>query len=170
MASKLLAAAVRHSPPDSRCWGNAMLRELDFVESDWAAVLWALGSTTAILKHAVPRGVRAWLVKHAGKRGERVPKSIARSVAGLASGVVISACVLAACLFGLSRLSLVLFPEWQLNQRAWAQWLALLGMPEAIFVITAVVLWRKRRTVAAGILLGAVILIMHVIVHIATHG
>ncbi len=170
MASKLLDAAVRHLPPDSRCWGNAMLRELDFVESDWAAVFWALGSLTAIFKHSVPRGVRAWLAKQAAREGDRTPKDMARKAAGLASGVVISAGVLAACLFGLSRLSSVLFPEWQLSQRAWAQWLALLGIPETIFLVTAVVLWRRRRTVAAGILLGAVTLITHVIVHIATHG
>ena len=157
-------------PPHSRCWGNAMLRELDFVESDWAAVLWALGSMIAIFKLAVPRALRAWLAKRAAREGERTPKGMARKAAGLASGVVISAGVLAACIFGLSMLSSRFVPEWQLNQRAWAQWLALLGIPETIFLVTAVVLWRKRRTVAAGILLGAVTLITHVIVHIATHG
>jgi len=147
-----------------------MLRELDFVESDWAAVLWALGSMRAIFRHAVPRSLRDWLAKHAAREGERTPKGMARKAAGLASGVFISGGVLAACIFGLSMLSSLFVPEWQLNQRAWAQWLALLGIPETIFLITAVVLWRKRRTVAAGILLGAVTLITHVIVHIATHG
>jgi hypothetical protein len=28
-----------------------MLREMDFVEGDWAALFWALGSATALLKH-----------------------------------------------------------------------------------------------------------------------
>jgi hypothetical protein len=28
-----------------------MLREMDFVESDWAALFWALGSATALFKH-----------------------------------------------------------------------------------------------------------------------
>jgi hypothetical protein len=28
-----------------------MLREMDFIENDWAALFWALGSVTALLKH-----------------------------------------------------------------------------------------------------------------------
>ena len=28
-----------------------MLREMDFVEGDWAALFWALGSATALFKH-----------------------------------------------------------------------------------------------------------------------
>jgi hypothetical protein len=31
-----------------------MLRELDFVESDWGALFWALGSATALFKHLEP--------------------------------------------------------------------------------------------------------------------
>jgi hypothetical protein len=42
LASKLLRAILRHSSADSQEWANAMLRELDFIENDWAALFWAL--------------------------------------------------------------------------------------------------------------------------------
>jgi hypothetical protein len=50
LASAILSASVRRAPPAVREWGNAMLREMDFVEGDWAALFWALGSATALFK------------------------------------------------------------------------------------------------------------------------
>jgi len=51
LASAILTAAVRRASPGVREWGNAMLREMDFVESDWDALFWALGSATALFKY-----------------------------------------------------------------------------------------------------------------------
>lgn len=51
LASAILTAAVRRASPGVREWGAAMLRELDFVEGDWAALLWAIGSVTVLFKH-----------------------------------------------------------------------------------------------------------------------
>jgi len=51
LASAILTAAVRRASPGVREWGAAMLRELDFVESDRAALLWAIGSVTVLFKH-----------------------------------------------------------------------------------------------------------------------
>ena len=50
LASAILTTAVRWASPGAREWGNAMLRELDFVEGDWAALFWALGSATAVFR------------------------------------------------------------------------------------------------------------------------
>ena len=52
LASAILTAAVRRASPTVREWGAAMLREMDFVESDWAALLWALGSVPVLFKHS----------------------------------------------------------------------------------------------------------------------
>jgi hypothetical protein len=49
-------------------------------------------------------------------------------------------------------------------------WVAMIGIPEVIFIVAAVALWRKRRSIAVGILLSAVTLVAHFIVHVATHG
>jgi hypothetical protein len=42
-------------------------------------------------------------------------------------------------------------------------------LPEIIFVVAIVALWRKRRPMAVGILLLAVTLGTHFIVHVANH-
>jgi hypothetical protein len=54
LASAILTAAARRSSPGVREWGTAMLREMDFVESDWAALLWAIGCVPVLLKHLEP--------------------------------------------------------------------------------------------------------------------
>jgi hypothetical protein len=57
-ASRLLSVTVRYSSRESRNWGNAMLREMDFAESDWTALFWALGSTTALCRHSAWQQLR----------------------------------------------------------------------------------------------------------------
>jgi hypothetical protein len=52
LASAIFTAAVRRAAPRDREWGNAMLREMDFAEDDWAALCWAIGSATTLLKHS----------------------------------------------------------------------------------------------------------------------
>jgi len=49
-ATVLLESAIRIAPPDTREWGQAMQGELSHVEGAWAAVMWALGSTTVLVK------------------------------------------------------------------------------------------------------------------------
>jgi hypothetical protein len=170
LAAKLLRAVIRHAPDESQDWANAMLRELDFIESDWATLLWALGSTTAMFRHGVPRGLKAWFEIVFVQEGEPVLKSIGKHAVGVVSGAVIAAGVLAASAFGLVRLSLFLFPGWDVERVPWAQWLSVIAIPETIFIVAAVALWRKRRSTAAGIVLSAIVLFTHFIVHVATHG
>jgi hypothetical protein len=55
----LLRAVLRLAPIESRDWALAMLRELDFIEGEWAALFWGLGSSMAILRHAAS-GWRGW--------------------------------------------------------------------------------------------------------------
>jgi LPXTG-motif cell wall-anchored protein len=50
------------------------------------------------------------------------------------------------------------------------EWLAIVGIPEAVFMAAAIVLWRKKRSMAAGILLAAMMLMTHAIIHGLTHG
>ena len=97
-------------------------------------------------------------------------KNMGKKALEMVSGVAIACAVLASCAFGLARLSVLLFPGWDLERLPWAEWLTVIVIPEAIFIITAVALWQKRRSVAAGILLSAITLISHFVVHITTHG
>jgi len=50
LARAILKAGVRMASPEAREWGQAMLRELDFVPGDWASLWWALGSVGALFQ------------------------------------------------------------------------------------------------------------------------
>jgi hypothetical protein len=53
----------------------------------------------------------------------------------------------------------------------WAQWVTVIVIPETIFIGAAVLaLRRKRRSMATGIVLSAITLIAHFVIHLATHG
>ena len=168
-AVKLLNGVTRNSQPQNQGWGNAMLRELDFIDSDWASLMWALGGTTAILKHSVAITARGWVRQQIDRRGEWTPKNVVKKVAGLASGVGISAGVLAVSIVGVSRLLSAVISTRKFEHLHWLGWLPVLVIPEGIFAIAAIALWRKRRDMAGGIVLGAVALGLHVIVYVTTH-
>ena len=75
--------------------------------------------------------------------------------------------LLVVCMFGVVDLLFHLFPKWDLGPMPW--WVAVIVIPEITFVVAIVALWRKRRPMALGILLTAVILATHFAVHIANH-
>jgi cytochrome bd-type quinol oxidase subunit 2 len=166
LASRLLRAVARHSQPATQDWANAMLRELDFIESDWAALLWALGSTAVIFGHSLPRAFRAWLEKRREQNQGSRKESIGKKAAGVTAGIVIVLAVTSLA-FALVRQLFYAFPAWDLGSMPW--WVAMIVIPEIIFVVTAVALWRKRRSVATGILLSGIVLVVHFVVHAATH-
>jgi hypothetical protein len=161
LAARLLRAAVRLAPGESREWASAMLRELDFVEGDWAALFWALGSTTVILRQAAS----AWREWFKGKTKEEVGmNSTGKKALGVGLGIF-SALALVGCSFAILRISGLVFPG--LEHSRWAYWLAVLAIPEAIFVGATVALWRKRGPVAAGVLAIGLMMGLHVAVHFA---
>jgi hypothetical protein len=159
LAVGLLKAAIRIAPAASREWAAAMLRELDFVEDDWAALMWALGSTTVILR----RAVIAWREWLKGSTKEEVGMSnTGRKALGVGLGML-SALALVGCTFAMLRIISLVFPG--LEHSPWAYWLAVLIVPEAIFVGATIALWRKRGPVAAGILATGLMMALHVAVH-----
>jgi hypothetical protein len=162
LAVKLLNAVLRHAPPRSRDWANAMLRELDFIEGDWAALFWALGSTAAILRHAASV-FRAWLKGRINQ--EAGMNNMGKKAIGVGLGAV-SALMLVGCAFAVLRIAAYLFPGLQLEHSEWTHWLAVIVIPETIFVAAAIVLWRRKGPVAAGILTTALMIGLHVAVHL----
>lgn len=159
LAAALLRYAIRIAPEASREWAAAMLRELDFVEGDWAALMWGLGSTTVILRHAAAAW-REWLK---GKTKEEVGmNTTGKKALGVGLGML-SALGLVGCTFATLRIAGLLFPG--LEHSSWAYWLAVMIVPEVIFVGATVALWRKRGPVAAGILATGLMMALHVAVH-----
>ena len=159
LAERLLRAVIRLAPGESTEWATAMLRELDFIEGDWEALFWALGSATVILRHAA--GVwRGWFK---GRTKEDVGmNSTGKKALGVGLGIF-SALALIGCAFAMLRL--YLFPGLGLYRLGWT----VIVIPEVIFIVAAVVLWRKRGPVAAGILTLALVVGLHLAVHLTAH-
>jgi hypothetical protein len=170
LSSRLLNAAARHASSDTQDWAHAMLRELDYIEGDWAALFWAVGGTTAIFRYSVPREVRAWAQRRRPNRAEELMmNTIGQKATGVISGVGMAFAVVA-CAFGFVRLFFLLFPAWDIERMPWAEWLGVIVVPETIFIVTSVAVWRRRRSMAVGIVLSAITLITHFVIHVAAHG
>ena len=137
-----------------------MLRELDFVESDWAALRWALGGSTALLRHSASHRGSSWLTRVLGPEGESV--SARKKALGAMLGVGLAGATLALGVCGLWRRHLVVL----LPQAEWARaTIAVIAGLEVVYLRGAIALWRRRRPVAVGILLAAVALTVHVAIH-----
>jgi putative effector of murein hydrolase LrgA (UPF0299 family) len=155
LASRLLNALVRRSAPESRSWGLAMLREMDFVEGDWSALCWALGSSMALWRRALSRKARS-------------VKSLTRSALAVLAGLAVAGAVLTVCILVLSGL---IHASWFAHADGrLAERLLWIVVPEAVYVVSAAALWRRRTSVALGILTAGVMLMTHAIVHYVTHG
>jgi hypothetical protein len=163
LAAGLLRAVLRLAPSESSDWAYAMLRELDFIESDWAALFWALGSTAALLRHAANgRGARL----RSKLQKEADMNSTGKKAMGVGLGAF-SALMLAGCAFAVLRIAAILFPAMHLEHAGWAFWLVVVLVPETIFIAAAVMLWRKRGPVAAGVLTIGLMMALHIGVHLA---
>jgi hypothetical protein len=53
VAIALLCLGIRMAPPELADWGQAMLNEMHHVEGNWSALLWSLGGTGVLAKHAL---------------------------------------------------------------------------------------------------------------------
>lgn len=50
LGSQILRVAIRRAGPELRGWGEAMLNEMDAIESDWAALRWAIGGAASLFR------------------------------------------------------------------------------------------------------------------------
>lgn len=167
LASKVLRAVLRHAPPNSEDWAAAMFCELDYIEGDWAALFWAIGSTTAILRHSI-HGWRGWFGRKSDGKETLMTNGAGKRTAGILTGAGISA-MLVVCAFGLLLLANYLLPGLGLDRLEWTHWLTVIVIPEIMFVVAVAMLWRRRHAMAVGILLTAIVLATHAVVHVATH-
>jgi hypothetical protein len=166
LAVKLLEVVVRYAPEQSREWASAMLAELDFIEGDWPALFWSLGSAAAIARHAASNW-RSWITnKKQTEEGKM--SSTGKKAAGVASGAGL-ALLLAFAGMGLVQFIGFMFPDAGIEHMHWPHFLGAIVIPEIVFVIAAIMLWRKRPPVAVGILLMGAAIGVHVAVHFATH-
>jgi hypothetical protein len=100
VAALLLRLTIWIAPHDTRDWGLGMLSELNHVEGNWSALIWALGGAGVLAKHAMLAvifpGNRRRTVSSAS---ELFAKEIPMRKTNLAA---IGACVVASLLFFLT--------------------------------------------------------------------
>jgi hypothetical protein len=163
LASRLLSATISGSSPASREWGNAMLREMDSVEGDWAALFWALGSSRALCGYSL----RIWL-RFDRQRSEALSlEKLARRIPAIVSGLAVAGIVLTICILGL--ISVMHQPWFKPEHARFVDRLLFVTVPEIVYFVSIVALWRQRRWVALGVLAGGVILMTHALIHFVTH-
>jgi hypothetical protein len=166
LASGVLTIVIRQLSGEGQLWGNAMLRELDFIQKDWAALFWAFGSTAALCRHSVTSRLRTLSDRRFNETLQI--KRIAKKTTGFVSGVVVAGTVLALCVGIL--IGLIRFASLQQENGRLADRLLIVVIPETLYVVGIITLWRRRKSVALGILLAGMILVTHAIIHFATHG
>jgi hypothetical protein len=166
LASRVLTIVIRQSSGEGQLWGNAMLRELDFIQKDWAALFWAFGSTAALCRHSVTNRLRTLGDRYFNEAFQI--KRIAKKTTGIVSGVVVAGTVLALCVGIL--IALIRFALLQQENGRLADRLLIVVIPETLYVVGIITLWRRQKSVALGILLAGMILVTHAIIHFATHG
>ena len=143
-----------------------MLREMDFVDDDWAALRWALGSATAVCRHALVARLSDWW--NSARRDQWLPRRVARWIESLLPGMAVAVVVWTlsvALLSSLMRASRLPADDVKMAERVFV-----IVIPEALYLLGAVALWRRHRRVASGILAAGAILITHGVVHFVTSG
>jgi hypothetical protein len=147
VARRVLRFVVRLAPPTARNWGEAMLREMDYVDGDWAALFWALGSTVAVCRNSVTEHLRRRRERVDREKFSRKPASWIVSVfAGVAAALV----VLALSILTLTTVQRA--SSFDPGQAKLVRLLFAVVVPDAICLVGAIALWRTQRRRPSGIL------------------
>ena len=146
-AKRVLHFVVRLAPPASRTWGDAMLREMDYVEGDWALFSWTLGSMVAVCRSSVIEQLRRRRARATREAGSRKP---ARWIGSVIAGVGVALTVLALSVLALATVQHA--SSLDPGQTKVLRLVFAVVIPDAICLIGAVALWRRQRQHPSGIL------------------
>ena len=149
-AEFILRVTLRFHSQTNREWAGAMRSELDFIQNDWSALLWALGGASALAKRSLMRFAFSQQA-----RGFALGLGLAASLLLLAMGVL---------------WLMMSYPTASFANAESFHIVVAILIPELIFVAAIVALRKKRKPVAAGIAMLAFVLAAHVAIHIATRG
>ena len=172
-AERLLRAMLSLVPAERRVWAEAMLRELDFIDGEWAALFWALGCTGAIFRECL-RGWGTWLWKQCAsllgiRQSEEGNKmnSTGKKTVGVLTGIGI-ALAFGVCIYLLRNVIADMLLAVGVPRTMWSHVLSTILPTELIVVGAAILLWRRQRAaVAIGLLVPAVLMGTHVVIFLA---
>lgn len=164
LASHLLAVAARLAPADARVWADAMRAELNAIDGDWAALWWSVGGAMSLVRHFGVRALVARLrptpeAQHSMEKARAARAVVMEVLSGsLVAGAIAAAVVVADLI--------VLRISWQqLAHAPIGERLLLVATVEAAFIMCALALPRRRRPLAAGMVLCGMMLFVHVAAH-----
>jgi hypothetical protein len=143
ITSRLLSLAAACAPTKFAEWARAMLGELDYVEDDWSAFFWALGSIGVLLRFSTIQLLR-------------IPKwrdnSMIRHTGQVLLGAVVAGIV---CVAGsLVCMALLKVAGLQLGDVRMSQRLIFIFLLEVTYVVIATALWHRRKFVSVGVSLA----------------
>lgn len=163
-AGAILRAVIAHTPDACREWATAMLHELDYIDGDWTALWWALGSVAAVSRHAV-RELGRQSARYLTHPEERTMDNLGKKTGWLFAGMGVALVLGIVAALGF-HLMIDRFPSLRPAGLPWLQSLILVVMPEIIFIAA---LWRKRRLMAVGVLVMSVAITAHLAVYFISH-
>ena len=157
---RVLHFVVRLAPPRTRSWGEAMIGEMDHIDDEWDALLWALGGTLALCRCSLIehlKNLRNLLAAEvpAQKEAKHLIKSIL-------SGVGVAGVVLIISMLTLTTLQRTYWVE--PSQARFAQLLFAVVVPDGLCLLAALALWRPQRRLTSGILAAGAALGAHSII------
>lgn len=179
LAERLLRAMLRHAPEEQRAWVEAMLRELDFVETEWGALFWALGCTTAIFRECL-RGWGAWITNWIKRqltdslRFTSTEEGQKMNSTGKKTLEVLLGMFLALALgvggYFLRHVIADMLLAVGIPRTMWSHLLSVALPAEVILVVAAIILWRRKLApVAVGLLVTGFVMAGHIVVSLVMH-
>jgi hypothetical protein len=160
VARRVLYFVVRLAPPRTRSWGEAMIGEMDYIDDELDALLWALGSTLALCRCSLIEHLRNLRNLLAGE----VPaqRGATHLIKSIVSGVGVAGVVLTISMLTLTTLQRTALVE--PSQARFAQLLFAVVVPDGLCLLATLALWRPQRRLASGILAAGAALGAHSII------
>ena len=160
VARRLLHFIVRLSPPGTRSWGDAMIGEMDHIDDDWAALLWALGGTLALCRISLTEHLR----NLRNILADKVPtqRGATHLIKSILSGVGAAGVLLIISMLTLTTLQRTYWVE--PSQVRFAQLLFAVVVPDGLCLLAALALWRPQRRLTSGIIAAGAALGAHSII------
>lgn len=143
ITARLLSFAAACAPTKFAEWARAMLGELDYVEDDWSAFFWALGSIGVLLRFST---IQLLLIP------KWRDKSMIRQTGQVLLGAVVAGIV---CMAGsLVRMAMLKVAGLQLSDVRMSQRLMFILLLEVTYVVIATAQWHRRKFVSVGVSLA----------------
>lgn len=160
VARRVLHFVMRLSPARTRSWGEAMIGEMDHIDDDWAALLWALGGTLALCRFSLIEHLRN--LRSLPTDEVSAQRKSTHLIKSILSGLGVAVVVLMISMLTLTTLQRASWVE--PNQARFVQLLFAVVIPDGLCLLAALALWRPQRRLTSGILAAGAALGAHSII------